>query len=89
MHVLCAFHTSDGVDYTGKSSVVSFPAGETRRSCPIDTINDTFVERNEYFKANLSQPLNGPVDLGTPTMAFVHITDDDGKLTHNMFLCVK
>ena len=76
--------TSDGVDYTGKSSVVSFPAGETSRSCPIGTIPDTFVERNDYFKANLSHPLNGPVVLGTPTMAFVNIIDDDGKLTHHV-----
>ena len=81
--------TSDGVDYTGKSSVVSFLPGETRKTCTIATISDTLFERNEYFTANLSQPLNGPVVLGTPTMAFVHITDDDGKPTHNMFLCVK
>ena len=74
----------DGVDYTGKSSVVSFPAGETRRSFPIVTIHDTFVERNDYFKANLSHPLNGPVVFGTPTIAFVNIIDDDGKLAHHV-----
>ena len=86
MHILL---TSDGVDYFGKSSVVSFPAGETRRSCPIATIQDTLVERNDYFKANLSHPLNGSVVFGTPKIAFVSITEDDGKLTHNMLLCVK
>ena len=78
--------TADGVDYDGKSSVVSFQPGETRKSCPIATISDTFFERNEYFKANLSHPVNGPVVFGTPTTAFVHITDDDGRLTHNMLL---
>ena len=81
---MCILHTShdfiDGVDYTGKSSVVSFPAGETRAVCPIDTTQDFLAEHTDYFKATLSRPLNGPVDFGTPTMAFVRITDDDGKL---------
>ena len=81
--------TLDGVDYTGKSSVVSFPAGETRAVCPIDTTQDTFVERNEYFKATLSHPLTGPVDFGTPTMAFLKITEDDGKQHRIYFSSVK
>ena len=86
MHILL---TSDGVDYFGKSSVVSFPAGETQRPCPIATIHDTLVERNDYFKANISHPLNGSVVFGTPNIAFVNIIEDDGKLTHNKILCVQ
>lgn len=78
--------TSDGVDYSGRSSVISIPANTTRVRYPISTIQDTFVEQNDYFKATLSHPITGPAVLGFPTMAFIEITEDDGRLTHNLLL---
>ena len=57
------------------------PAGTTKVTVPVATLNDNFKEDDEFFKATLSLP-GAPeaVVVGSPNMAFVTITDDDGKL---------
>ena len=73
------------MDYIGRSSVISIIAGQTVVTYPVDTLPDNFLEDDEYFKATLSLPTTGPVVLGPSRMAFVTITDGNGKLSHIEF----
>ena len=84
MHRLCctAFlfvlpFSSDGTDYTGGSVDVVIPAGTTMVTVPVATLDDNFVEDDEFFKATLTIP-GAPEDvvIGSTNMAFVTITDE-------------
>ena len=70
----------DPDDYTGGSFTVLIPAGTMKETLSVNTVADNLVEGDEFFKATLSLP-GAPeaVEVGTPNMAFVNITDDDGK----------
>ena len=75
--LVCLPFSSDGTDYTGGSFNVVIPAGTTKVTVPVDTLNDDFKEDDEYFKATLTIP-GAPEDvvIGSTNMAFVTITDE-------------
>ena len=63
------------------------PAGTVKVTVPVTTLTDNFVENDEYFKATLSL-LGAPeaVEVGSPDMAFVTITDETRML--GLLLCL-
>lgn len=66
-----------GSDYTGDSGSVSFGPGETQKTIVVTINDDSFVEGDENFGVNLSNPSPGAA-LGTPSSASVTISDNDG-----------
>ena len=69
--------SSAGTDYTSGSVSVVIPAGTTKVTVPVATLNDNFKEDDEYLKATLTIPTGalGDVDIGSSNMAFVTISD--------------
>ena len=77
----------DPDDYTGGSFTVLIPAGTVKVTVSVATLNDNFVEDDEYFKATLSLPGSPEaVEVGSPDMAFVTITDETRML--GLLLCL-
>ena len=74
------FYTGGGVDYSSGPYYVTIPAGQI--SVPFDVpINDDNVfEENEEFLLTIDQSssLNGVI-IGSPNVAVVNISDNDGK----------
>ena len=70
------FHLSGGVDYSAVSTTLTFPAGATELTVPVDTIDDSLTEIQENFGATLSNPSQG-VSVGDQSVAVVIITDND------------
>ncbi|MDT5029519.1 MAG: hypothetical protein QOE61_5956, partial [Micromonosporaceae bacterium] len=75
------YQTADGTakkpgDYTDTSGTVSFPAGTTSQSIPVDVTPDGIYEATEAFAVNLSlsSPALTPI---AATPGAVTITDDD------------
>lgn len=64
-----------GSDYVVSSGVVTFPAGVTSATIPLQIIGDTLIEDFERFALILSSPVNGEL---AATRYRIHITDDDG-----------
>jgi len=69
-----------GLDYTATNGTVTFAAGETNQTIPVQILNDGVVEPTafETFTVTLSNPTNAV--LGTRTTASVRITDNDKGL---------
>ncbi len=63
----CDFNTAGGT--------LRFAAGETSKTIPLSIVNDGYVEGNETFTVNLSNPTG--VTLGAPTSTTVTIVDND------------
>ena len=63
------------------------PAGTVKVTVPVTTLTDNLVEDDEYFKATLSLP-GAPeaVEVGSPNMSFVTITDETRTLGLLLFL---
>ena len=69
--------SSAGADYTGGSFNVVIPAGTTKVTVPVATLDDNPLEDDEFFKTTLTIP-SAPKDvvIGFTNMAFVTITDE-------------
>ena len=76
------FHTASSGDYTPVIQTITFPAGETSVTVPVDTLDDSLSEDQEMLGATLSNPQgNGlPFSLGAQDTATVEIEDDDCKI---------
>jgi hypothetical protein len=68
-----------GSDYSSKSGTLTFAAGETSKVISIPIINDTRVEKDEFFTVELRNPAGGAT-LGTITKAVVTIIEDDSAI---------
>lgn len=73
-----------GLDYTvatGLTGTLTFVGTETSLKVPIQLLDDTLAEGQEYFLFSLAKPTNGAT-LGAPSTATVYINDNDdgGKL---------
>ena len=70
-------YSSAGADYIGGSLNVVIPAGTTKVTVPVATVDDNPLEDDEFFKATLTIP-SAPEDvvIGSANMAFVTITDE-------------
>ncbi|HEY6805455.1 MAG TPA: Calx-beta domain-containing protein [Pyrinomonadaceae bacterium] len=73
---------SDRSDYTLALGTLNFAAGETSKTVTVLLTDDSFVEGNEVFLVNLSNPTNG-VTIGLPNQAVVTISDNDSSTTSN------
>ena len=62
-------------DYTARSGVLTFAAGETRKTVVVNTIDDAVAESIETMTLTLSNP-NGAT-LGSPSVATGTINDND------------
>jgi len=76
-----AYATSDGTamagqDYTAVSGKLSFAAGETIKTFPINITEDQLQEGNEILNLTLSNPSNGAL-LSSPSTAVVTIVDNE------------
>ncbi len=74
------FTTADGTaiqrtDYTLAAGTVNFAAGEASKTFRVLISEDAYVEGDQSFTVNLSNPVGG--NLGTLTTATVTIVDDD------------
>ncbi len=67
----------EGSDYTGTSGTLTFTAGQTTRTIPVTTINDSIREPDESFSVILSNP-SGATMLADDT-ATGTITDNDSS----------
>ncbi|MGY6497476.1 MAG: Calx-beta domain-containing protein, partial [Microcella sp.] len=81
--VTVAVDTADGTaiageDYVAVSETVTIPAGSTRASVSIATIDDDLEEGTETFTVTISDPVNAT--LGTSVTATVQIIDNDGEV---------
>ncbi|MFL6520333.1 MAG: Calx-beta domain-containing protein [Chthoniobacterales bacterium] len=66
-----------GSDYTSASGTLSFASGETAKLIKVPLLDDDTQEPTEDFTVVLSNPTGGAT-LGSPSQAFVVISDDDG-----------
>lgn len=64
-----------GSDYTARTGLLRFLAGQTSRSFTVSIRNDLLREPSEVFSVQLSQPVGG--ELGLQTSALVTIVDND------------
>ncbi|MFN3707336.1 carbohydrate binding domain-containing protein [Microcella sp.] len=81
--VTVAVDTADGTatagdDYVAVSETVTIPAGSTRASVSVTTIDDDLAEDTETFTVTISDPVNAT--LGTTVTATVQIIDNDGEV---------
>jgi protein SCO1/2 len=67
---------TSGSDFEPMSGSIAFADGETSRSFDIPLPDDTLVEGNETFTAQLTAA-SGGADIGSPAMATVTIIDND------------
>ena len=85
--------TADSVqDYFSKTDKVTFEAGQTRKTIPVDLRNDGFIEDPEDFTVELSNPRNLTNPAKPPqftprgsTTARVTIADDDSPTSTIQF----
>jgi Calx-beta domain/Domain of unknown function (DUF4214) len=68
-------------DYITALGTLVFSAGETSKSFVVLINEDSFVEGNETFNVNLSNPVGAT--LGAPAIATVTIIDDPGEPATN------
>ncbi len=50
-----------GTDYTANTGILTFDPGETTQTISVEVTGDTFVENNETFTVNLSNPDNAVI----------------------------
>ena len=55
---------------------ITFPAGQTSITFPVDTTEDEIAELLEQFTATLSNPSEGLI-VGANEQALIEIVDDD------------
>ncbi len=67
--------TAGSDDYVVKTATITFPAGVTSVSFPVDIRGDLEMEPDETFFADLANPLGGPVV--TDAQALATIVNDD------------
>lgn len=67
-----------GDDYVAVSETVTIPAGSTRASVSVVTLDDDLEEGTETFTVTISDPVNAT--LGAPVTATVQIIDNDGEV---------
>ena len=83
--VLAGFHSAAGLDYIRTARTVTFAPTVTSQVVMVPIINDSVVENDELFVANLSVPaLQSGVMLGASRVT-VEITDDDRKYNYKDF----
>ena len=70
-------HSTDGVDYTPTSSIVTIQAAETSQVVMVPILPDNILEGVEQFTAQLSLPAGQDGVVLGANMASVAITDDD------------
>ncbi|MBD0369797.1 MAG: PQQ-dependent sugar dehydrogenase [Pyrinomonadaceae bacterium] len=66
---------SQRCDYTFVGGTLRFAAGEATKTIDIPIINDGYVENNEFFTIQLSNPVGA--SLGAVTQATITIIDND------------
>jgi Calx-beta domain-containing protein len=69
-------NASERSDYTSAFGKLRFAAGESSKTLKVFITDDVFVEGNELFLVNLSNPTGG-ASLGSPATSVVTITDND------------
>jgi hypothetical protein len=69
-----------GSDYTLKSGVLSFAAGESNKTFTVSITDDSSVETNEAFNVVLSTP-TGESSLGTHGTNTITIADNDSLIS--------
>lgn len=79
--------TSDGTananaDYSPLSALVTFGAGETKKTLSLSIVDDAVHEANETLVLTLSNP-SGTTTLGSPATAVLTIQDNDPTITIN------
>jgi sugar lactone lactonase YvrE len=84
------FDTADGealagIDYISTAGAVTFPAGVTRQTILIPTLDDSIVESQEAFTVNLYDAVGGTIADGA---AIVTIADDDEVVLDTKFYVV-
>ena len=67
---------TEGDDYFAASGSVTFLPGEFSKEISIEIISDEYLEPDEFFTVELSNPVNGYIKIGAPT-ASVGIRNDD------------
>ncbi len=83
-------HTANGSaksgnDYATHSQIVTFYPGETLYSITINIIDDTLVEGNEDFVAELSDP--DGAELANPSVATITIVDNENNFPPDPLTC--
>lgn len=68
-----------GEDYVATSGTVVFAPGEVNKAVVIPIIVDDYLEQDEVFTVNLSNPINGYIKIGEPT-ATGGIRNDDSMI---------
>lgn len=78
---MCIPFPADDDDYTPVIQTVTFPAGETKRTITVNTLNDSLAEPLESFEGVLSDPDgNGlSLNLGGQDRARVDIIESSSK----------
>lgn len=69
-----------GSDYIATSGTLSFAPGQTRKTVDVAVIGDTLTESDEYFRLNISNPVNASMlffPLGYDGLCLI-INDDGG-----------
>ncbi|WP_254446641.1 phytase [Dolichospermum sp. UHCC 0259] len=72
-----AQNTASATDFSGNTQTFTFAQGETTKTFPVQTTQDSLVEDNETFTVSLSSPTNGAIISSTNGIALGTITDDD------------
>lgn len=67
---------SENEDYVPTSGTLVFEPGEFSKDIQIEIIPDEYLESDEFFEVELSNPVNGFVKIGAPT-ASVGLRNDD------------
>ena len=70
---------TDGTDYGGVTSIVTFESGVTEQFVDISIVNDDVLEGVEMFTATLTTD-DSNVDISSDDTAFITIVDNDSKL---------
>ena len=67
---------TEGDDFIPVSGTLVFEPGEFSKDLSIEIVSDEYLEPDEFFTVELSNPVNGYVKIGAPT-ASVGIRNDD------------
>jgi len=68
-----------GSDYSAVTGTLNFPEGTFSQTSTIPIVDDQNREGTEQFSIKLSEP-TGEVDLASPTVAVINITDNEPVL---------
>jgi hypothetical protein len=70
---------TEGDDFIANSGTVIFEPGEFSKDIAIAIVSDEYLEPDEFFTVELSNPVNGYIKIGAPT-ANVGIRNDDTQI---------